>query len=232
MLTCLDPLRELTFLSMLLRFLMAACCGAVIGWERSVSRHAAGLRTHIIVCLGSASVMLLNQYLLVLFQTTADPARLGAQVISGIGFLGAGSIIVTGQHREQRVRGLTTAAGLWASAFMGLTVGAGFYEAALVLCVCLFCVIAVMNRLDLKYLKSLTEVRIYVEFAPDTPFSAAVEVVRSQKWHIANAESIENHHLSGYGMLLDLRCSEQNRDLDGLLVALRAKEGISFAQSV
>ena len=232
MLACLDPLRELTIVSMLLRFLLAACCGAVIGWERSVSRHAAGLRTHIIVCVGSASVMLLSQYLSVFFQTPSDPARLGAQVISGIGFLGVGSIIVTGRQREQRVRGLTTAAGLWASACMGLTVGAGFYEAALVLCICLFCVIAVMNRLDIKYLKSLTEARIYVEFAPKVPFSAAVEVICTQHWHIANAECIENHHLSGYGMLLDIRCSEQNRDLNSLLEGLRAEEGISFVRSI
>lgn len=232
MLTCLHPLRELTVLSLLLRFLLSACCGAVIGWERSVSRHAAGLRTHIIVCVGSASVMLLNQYLILLFDTTSDPARLGAQVISGIGFLGAGSIIVTGRQREQRVRGLTTAAGLWASACMGLTVGAGFYEAAVVLCICLFCVIAVMNRLDIKYLKSSTEARIYVEFAPEIPFSTAVEAIRSQEWHITNAECIENHHLAGYGMLLDIRCAEQNRDLNSLLETLRAAEGIAFAQSV
>ena len=112
MLTMLDPLRTLSIVSILLRFLLAVACGAVIGFERGKNRHAAGLRTHIVVCIGSASVMLLSQFLLVSTGLKGDPARLGAQVISGIGFLGAGTIVITGHHRAQRVKGLTTAAGL------------------------------------------------------------------------------------------------------------------------
>ena len=154
MIVFLDPLRELTILSVIFRFLLSTGCGAVIGYERSKKCHAAGLRTHIVVCIGAASVMILNQYLSMYFNSNADPARLGAQVISGIGFLGAGTIIITGHQRGRHIRGLTTAAGLWASACMGLLVGSGFYEAAVIMCVFLFTVIVVLNRVDEKYLKT------------------------------------------------------------------------------
>ena len=105
----------------------------MIGYERGKRKHAAGLRTHIVVCIGAASVMMLSQFLSVYSDSSTDPSRLGAQVISGIGFLGAGSIIITGHHRGQHIKGLTTAAGLWASACMGLVVGSGFYEAAVIM---------------------------------------------------------------------------------------------------
>lgn len=139
MIECLNSLRELSVFSIFFRFLLATGCSAVIGYERSKSCHAAGLRTHIVVCIGAASVMLLSQYLSIYTNSNADPARLGAQVISGIGFLGAGTIVITGHQRGQRVKGLTTAAGLWASACMGLLIGGGFYEAAVIMCAFLVC---------------------------------------------------------------------------------------------
>lgn len=122
-----DALRDLTFPSLLVRFLLAVLCGGVVGFDRGKSRHAAGLRTHILVCMGSAAVMMVNLYLCQVLNLSTDASRMGAQVISGIGFLGAGSIIVTSRSQ---VRGITTAAGLWASACMGLAVGAGYFEAA------------------------------------------------------------------------------------------------------
>ena len=88
MLSILDPLRELTLLSIALRLLIAALCGGLIGVERGRKRHAAGLRTHAVVCVGAACVMMVNQYITLMFQPDGDPARMGAQVISGIGFLG------------------------------------------------------------------------------------------------------------------------------------------------
>ena len=143
----------------------------MIGYERGKRKHAAGLRTHIVVCIGAASVMMLSQFLSVYSDSSTDPSRLGAQVISGIGFLGAGSIIITGHHRGQHIKGLTTAAGLWASACMGLVVGSGFYEAAVIMCAFLFAVIATLNHLDAKYLKDSTVMRFYIEYTTETPFS-------------------------------------------------------------
>ena len=142
MLSFLDPLRIMTAQNVLwitlLRLAVAMFCGGAIGLERGKKRRPAGFRTHMLVCIGATLAMLVSQYLSMMETTfwaalvspnapKTDLSRLGAQVINGIGFLGAGTIIVTGR---QEVKGLTTAAGLWASACMGLAIGAGFVELA------------------------------------------------------------------------------------------------------
>ena len=123
-------LRGFNDASIILRLAMALLLGGLIGMERERRRRPAGYRTHMLVCLGATLTMLISQHLLQK-GLALDATRLGAQVISGIGFLGAGTIIVTGRHK---VKGLTTAAGLWASACMGLAIGIGFYEGALLTC--------------------------------------------------------------------------------------------------
>lgn len=123
----------ISHLDLMIRMLVATLLGGFIGLEREWSNHAAGFRTHILVCLGSATIMLLSIYGFSEFVTEAnvraDPARLAAQVISGIGFLGAGAILRNGSV----ISGLTTAASVWVVAAVGLCVGAGFYFVA-VLC--------------------------------------------------------------------------------------------------
>ena len=146
-----DGVRDINMYSIILRFLLSILFGGTIGIERGKKRHAAGMRTHIVVCMGAASVMMVSQYISTILQTATDPARLGAQVISGIGFLGVGTIVVTG-HKQ--VKGLTTAAGLWASACMGLAIGIGFYEGALVMCLMLYIVLEVLNLWDERFLKN------------------------------------------------------------------------------
>lgn len=230
MIEVLNPLRELTVFSILFRFLLATGCSALIGYERSKSRHAAGLRTHIVVCVGAASVMLLNQYLMLNFNSNADPARLGAQVISGIGFLGAGTIVVTGHQRGQRIRGLTTAAGLWASACMGLVVGSGFYEAAIIMCALLFCVIAGLNRLEGKYLKNSVVMRLYIEYAVDAPFSAIHAVLRGNHWHLSYLEHLGGINGAVNSVIVDVQCSRQDADEQTLLEALRAAASVRFVE--
>lgn len=108
-----------------IRLLLAVLLSGLVGLEREVKGRAAGFRTHILVCVGSALMMLTGVYMASI-DMAVDSTRLGAQVISGIGFLGAGTII---QFRDS-VRGLTTAASLWAAAGIGLAVGAGFYVGA------------------------------------------------------------------------------------------------------
>lgn len=122
-------LQELNHASVCVRICLAVLCGGIIGMERGVKGHAAGFRTHILVCVGASLTMMTGQYILYYVSQTSDPARIGAQVISGIGFLGVGTIITTKTHR---VRGLTTAAGLWTSACLGIAIGIGFYEAAII----------------------------------------------------------------------------------------------------
>lgn len=123
----MGSLRDLNVLSVCVRLLLAMAFGGTIGFERGIRQRAAGLRTHMLLCVGAASTMLVSQYIYASYGV-GDPARLSAQVISGIGFLGAGTIIVT---RRNQIKGLTTAATLWATACMGLAVGVGFYECAL-----------------------------------------------------------------------------------------------------
>ena len=131
-----EYLRAFNIVSVCLRMVLACALGGLLGLNRERNRQAAGLRTYYAVCLGAATTVLLSQYLYFMMNTqwaevsaavgiSTDVSRLGAQVINGIGFLGAGAILVTKKHH---VRGLTTAAGLWACACMGLAIGAGFYE--------------------------------------------------------------------------------------------------------
>ncbi|WP_276357871.1 MgtC/SapB family protein [Cohnella caldifontis] len=134
-----------------MRILFALVVGGLIGLEREYGQHSAGFRTHILVCLGSALIMLLSIYGFSAFvgeaNVRADPARLAAQVISGIGFLGAGTILRNGNS----ISGLTTAASLWVVAALGLAIGAGFYYGALLtaflVLVCLF----VLNKLEKSF---------------------------------------------------------------------------------
>ena len=104
-----------------LRLLLAVAFGGLVGIERIITKHDAGIRTHMLVSIGSAAVMVLNE--LLAMQYGGDISRIGAQVVSGIGFLGAGCIIVNGN----KIKGLTTAAGLWATACIGLIFGSGYF---------------------------------------------------------------------------------------------------------
>lgn len=113
-------------LDFLLRLVTAGLMGSVIGIDRAYHSKGAGVRTHFLVCLGSALIMIVSKYGFSDMAQEGDPGRMAAQVVSGIGFLGAGTIIL----QKQFVRGLTTAAGLWAAAGIGLAVGAGMYMLA------------------------------------------------------------------------------------------------------
>lgn len=121
-------LREVNTASIILRLTLATICAGIIGLERGRKKRPAGLRTHILVCIGATLIMITGQYMRDILHIQDDVSRMGAQVISGIGFLGAGTIIVVGRNE---VKGLTTAAGLWACACMGLAIGIGFMKALL-----------------------------------------------------------------------------------------------------
>lgn len=121
-------LKEPNLIAIIVRAILALICGGIIGYDRNVHGSAAGMRTHMLVCLGAMLAMCTGQYSVMMFES-GDITRIGAQVVSGIGFLGAGSIIVT---KQNKIAGLTTAAGLWASACIGLAIGIGFYEGAIV----------------------------------------------------------------------------------------------------
>ena len=123
-----DPVRGMDYFSVLLRLLTATLCGAAIGIERSMKNRPAGFRTHILVCLGGAVAAVTAHFIYLVLQLPTDVTRLGGQVITGLGFIGAGTIIVT---KKMSIKGLTTAAGLWTTGIVGLAAGSGFYEGAL-----------------------------------------------------------------------------------------------------
>jgi putative Mg2+ transporter-C (MgtC) family protein len=152
----------------LARLLSAAVLGGLVGLEREQSQHAAGLRTHIMVCLGSCLMMLLSIYGFALFvnemNVRVDPARLAAAVITGVGFLGAGTILHTGRG----VTGLTTAASVWVTAAIGLGVGAGFYFAAAVSTLLVLFVLWALNKLEQKLFRRKSE-RLIVLNVDDRP---------------------------------------------------------------
>ncbi len=226
MLELFDPLREFTFSSVCLRLLLAALFGAAVGLERGFRHHAAGFRTYSIVCIGAASVMLLNQYLLLLFQT-GDPARLGAQVISGIGFLGAGTILITGHSHGQHITGLTTAAGLWSAACMGLALGAGFLEAACLILGLLLLLIAGLTRLDEQHVKTAAAIRVYIEYdSGGLPFSDLLRIIRSAGWHMTSVEFLANDPSRPYMVLLDLRRDGPGINKSVLLQQLTVVKGV------
>ena len=137
----------------LLRLLLSVVLGGLIGWERERSNHAAGLRTHILVCMGSALIMLLSIYGFADFvdevNVRIDPARLATAVITGIGFLGAGTILFTGKS----ITGLTTAASIWVVGAVGLAAGAGFYFAAIVSTLLILLNLIVVNKLEERYIR-------------------------------------------------------------------------------
>ena len=145
----------------MIRMLLAVLCGSIIGIEREFKRRPAGFRTHILICMGASITTLTSEYLLLVMNMNTDPARLGAQVIAGIGFIGAGTIIVT---RHQRVKGLTTAAGLWAVAIVGLCIGSGFYEGAIMTTLLILIAEALFARVEYWIMRSSPEINILLEY--------------------------------------------------------------------
>ncbi|MBP7277833.1 MAG: MgtC/SapB family protein [Sedimentibacter sp.] len=156
----METLYELNIYSITLRIVLSMICGGIIGLERSRKNRPAGFRTYMIVCLSSALVMMTNQYIYNNF-SGSDPARLGAQVISGIGFLGAGTIMITSRNQ---IKGLTSAAGLWASACLGLAIGVGFYSGAVIVALIVFIIITFFKKIDYMLTSNNRIINIYTSF--------------------------------------------------------------------
>lgn len=179
-------LRDFNFASVTVRLMLAMLFGGMLGINRAKKRRAAGFRTYMLVCLGATLAMILGQYetellakhggeLMSAVDNRVDVVRFGAQVINGIGFLGAGTVIVT-SHQE--VKGLTTAAGLWASACAGLAIGAGFYECAFVALVLMWMSIKFLPEIEDLIVESARNMNIYVEF---TSMNALGEIIACLK---------------------------------------------------
>lgn len=177
-------LRDLTYTEIATRIILSVLFGGILGMERGMKNRGAGLRTYMLVCLGSCVVMMTNQFLYQSYQS-GDPARLGAQVINGIGFLGAGTIIVTG---KQEVKGLTTAAGLWASACMGLAIGAGFYECVFLGTVLIFLSMRYLPIVENMMVEHAPFLNIYVEFESLDHIGDVIGRIKEQNAQVLDVE--------------------------------------------
>ena len=183
---------------------MAIVVGGIIGYGRERERRPTGLRTHILVSIGSTLAMITNIYMYDAYNLSSDPTRLGAQVISGVGFLGVGTIIVTGKNK---VRGLTTAAGLWACSCMGLAIGAGFYAGAIIGCLFIASVTAVLSKLDKKINRNSRNITIYFLVNSTMAVSKLLGEIQNTNVRISDIE-ISNNNVSSndlIGVLLGLR---------------------------
>ncbi len=219
--------RELTMTAIVVRILVAITLGGVIGLERGMKHRPAGLRTYMLVCLGACVVMLINQYAYQVFDT-GDPVRLGAQVISGIGFLGAGTIIVTSHNQ---IKGLTTAAGLWASACIGLAVGIGLYEVAITGGLAVFLVLTVLHELDYNIRSRIRVIEVYVELDQSISLGMFIRKIRELDLEISN---IQREHDSGYDdndlSLIATVKGKKKMTQEELVKILRKIEGVKYME--
>lgn len=179
----MNMLSELNLVSTLVRLVLAMLLGGMLGIERGRKRRPAGLRTYMIVCIASALVMITSQYMSEYFGT-GDPARLGAQVISGIGFLGAGTIMIT----SRQVKGLTTAAGLWAAACIGLAVGIGFYTGAILCSLIVLLVMTVLTGFDARIRKKTKQLNFFAEFISMDDLGKFMDMLRQSGYKLNDLE--------------------------------------------
>lgn len=219
MLSVFDPLREPTFLSIAARMLLACICGGLIGLEREFKRRPAGFRTHILICLGAAITTLTSQYLALVLNSATDMARLGAQVIAGVGFIGAGTIIVT---RHRQIKGLTTAAGLWASAIIGLALGAGFFEGGLLTTALILAAELLFVRLEYYILHNAPEVTFFLEYRDKECLDRVLRLyqergVKLNGMEVTRASGTQTHNACAmFSLRLHKQC-KVNDLIEGLL---------------
>jgi putative Mg2+ transporter-C (MgtC) family protein len=187
--TVMNLVKEWNVTGICLRLALATFVGVIIGLDREYKNKGAGIKTHALVCIGAAMAMIVNEYVFREFPNmNTDITRLGAQVISGIGFLGVGTIIVTGQRH---VSGLTTAASLWTSACIGLAVGIGFYSGAIFTTLGLILVFKYAKYIEVYVEEHSNTYDVYMEFENEDKMSMAIKKLREEDILISNVVIIK-----------------------------------------
>lgn len=223
--------------TMVLRLGLAALCGGAIGLEREYKGRPAGFRTYMLVALGAAVTMLLSGYLYGMVtgswargretMVLTDVSRLGAQVINGVGFLGAGTILVTGR---QEVRGLTTAAGLWASASLGLAIGAGFYECVVLGAGLILVSAGLFSRTEERLMRRVRNMNVYMELEGAEAAAEAAQRIRKLGIEVYDTELCggEGGKLS---IVMSLRLGVGQRHNE-VLAEIASSAGVELAQEI
>ena len=214
--------------TIIIRIILAILCAGIIGVERSRKRQAAGLRTHILVCLGAAIIMILSDFL-ILNHPDSDAGRLGAQVISGIGFLGAGTILVTS---KSRIKGLTTAAGLWAAACMGLTIGAGFYTLGIIGSLAILIVLTILPQLELAFRRKTQYFELHVELDNRTNLKELVNFLRSINVQVSSIEHNPAYSQSGLSVYTMTLKSHEKRDHDTFIDSIKNLSYVNHCEEI
>ena len=219
----------LTYAGAALRILCAIFIGGLLGLDRGLKNRPAGMRTYMLVCVGSCLIMLTNQFI---YQSagTGDPVRMGAQVVSGIGFLGAGTIIVT---RRSQIKGLTTAAGLWAAAGVGLALGVGFYFGAALGGAAIFGVMTLLHRMDNKLQSNARTIEIYVEMSQDFSVGDFLRALRTRNLELHELQREHDAHTEQgvRAYLATLRAQRRTSHIE-LLEDLTKIPGILFIEEL
>lgn len=222
-------IRAITLTSVIIRILLSIILGGILGMERGMKNRPAGLRTYMLVCMGSCLIMVTNQYVYQLFGT-GDPVRMGAQVVNGIGFLGAGTIVVT---RRNQIRGLTTAAGLWAAAAVGLAIGIGFYEAALLGGLTIYIVLTLMQSWDSRMHRNSRILEVYVELDQRLSLGSFLRQVREMGLEVSSVQVEHDGALDedSHAFIMTMK-SPTKRNHDELLRAIRKLEGLAYLEEL
>ena len=216
-------------ISIFIKLSLAMLCGGILGMERGKKNRPAGFRTYMLVCVGATLVMLTNQYMCEIYGT-GDPARLGAQVISGIGFLGAGTIIVTGRNR---VKGLTTAAGLWADACVGLAIGTGFYSGAIIGCTLILLVMSVLHRMDDRMTANARNLDLYMEFQKMSDLGSFMAKIKEFGMKISEIEMTKSNSMEdiGVAVLITIKL-EKKRPHTEIIELLSQVDGVRYLEEI
>lgn len=223
MFSSLNVLRQPDLLGMTVRVLLALVCGGAIGLERTEKRRPAGFRTHILICLGAAMTTATSQYLYIVMHYPISVSRMGAQVIAGVSFIGAGAIIMT---RWRRVRGLTTAAGLWVVAIVGLCCGTAFYEGAVYATVLVLVAEVFFSKLEYRLLRSSREISVYVEYAKPSCLEEIVDRCHMLGVKIVDLEITRKSEETGATSAMLALSSRQGAGREELLQALAGVDNV------
>jgi len=189
MVEMMDYLSEFNIVSIFLRLIFAVVFGGTIGLERRMRKRNAGLRTFALVCAGSALAMMTNEYLILRYEMATDPGRIASQVISGVGFLGVGTIILSGE----KVRGLTTAASLWATAAVGIAVGSGFFLGALFGFLAIFISTTFMHKFEERVDKKNKFIIVYAEIKKEAGMSGIIKYISDNDFSLYSVEKLKKN---------------------------------------
>lgn len=189
MLSVFNGFRDLTVFNVIFRVILACLCGALVGIERSYNNRAAGFRTHMLVCIAASIAAMTGIYLYIYEGIPTDPSRLPAQIISGLGFIGGGTIFVTSR---KNVVGLTTAAGLWASGIVGLCIGGGFYEGGILAAFMIICA-------ETRFFGLIPKVRHLADFTIAVNYVHTEALDRTMRFLKDHRMRIRNLQIEGEG---------------------------------